>query len=188
MKYNKYTHSSIYKIVDNTNGNIYVGSTIQQPLVRRLDNHRGHYKKYLEGKERKCMSYDILDNGDYNIYLIEDYPCENRDQLRMREQYWIERTTCINKHVAYRSEEYKKEYQKNNRAKNLEHRLKKDRDRYNDPIKKEIIKEQAKQNHYKNREKNVKRMNELRRYKHSWGGTINSLECNLLRINIDLFT
>jgi hypothetical protein len=137
MKYNKYTHSSIYKIVDNTNGNIYVGSTIQQPLVRRLDNHRGHYKKYLEGKERKCMSYDILDNGDY---------------------------------------------------KNLEYRLKKDRDRYNDPIKKEIIKEQAKQNHYKNREKNVKRMNELRRYKHSWGGTINSLECNLLRIDIDLFT
>jgi len=187
MEYNKYKHSSIYKIVDNTNGNVYVGSTVQQPLVRRLDNHRNHYKDYLKGKERKCMSYDIFVNGDYNIYLVVDYPCENRDQLRMREQYWIEKTTCINKHVAYRSEEYKKQYQKDNRAKNLEYRLKKDRDRYKDPVKREYMKAQAREHHWKNREKRLKYNRALLKYKMSWGGTINSLECNLLRIDVNLF-
>ena len=182
-----YQNGKIYKIIDNTNDNIYVGSTTQKTLARRLDNHRGHYKNYLEGKGRKCMSYDIIINNDYKIILIEDYPCDNRDQLRMREQYWIDKTKCINKNRAYQSKENRKEYLKKLRLDNLEYRLKKDRDRYKDPIKKEEMKEQAKQNHYKNREKNVKRMTELRRYKHSWGGTINSLECNLLRIDTSLF-
>ena len=179
-----YQNGKIYKIIDNTNNNIYVGSTTQT-LSNRLKGHIGHYKNYLVGKARKCMSYDILKNNDYKIISIEEYPCENREQLRIREQYWIDTLKCINSQRAYQSKENRKEYMKKNRLDNLEYRINKDRDRYSKNNK--IMKEQAMENYYKNKDTRKKRMNELRRYKHTWGGTINSLECNLLKIDTSLF-
>jgi predicted GIY-YIG superfamily endonuclease len=56
---------SIYKIVDNTNGNIYVGST-QQLLKNR--------KKHHESKYNMCSSREIIKNNDYYFELIEE--CE----------------------------------------------------------------------------------------------------------------
>ena len=45
-----YQLGKIYKIVDNTNNNIYIGSTCEPTLARRLSNHICVYKKYLEGE------------------------------------------------------------------------------------------------------------------------------------------
>ena len=70
----------IYKIIDNTNGNVYIGKTIQE-LDKRLKHH-----KYT----KQCMSRDIIKNGDYRIELIE----ETEDDTR--ERYWILNTECIN--------------------------------------------------------------------------------------------
>ena len=33
---------------------------------------------------------------DCQITLVEDCPCERKEQLLMRERYWIENTSCIN--------------------------------------------------------------------------------------------
>ena len=35
----------IYKIIDNTNGNIYIGKTEQKYLCERLSSHKYDYKK-----------------------------------------------------------------------------------------------------------------------------------------------
>ena len=60
------------------------------------------------------MSFDILQNNDYDIILLEDCPCENKDQLSARERYYIESLNCINKIIPGRTD---KEYYENNKEK-----------------------------------------------------------------------
>ena len=86
----------IYKIVDNTNGNVYIGITTQKYLSSRLAGHR---------QDKTCMSRDIIKNGDYKIELIE----ETDDKTR--ERYWIENTDCVNKQIPGRT---KKEWSSDN--------------------------------------------------------------------------
>ena len=48
------------------------------------------------------------------IYLVEDFPCERKEQLTGRERHYIENTDCVNKVVPGRN---KKEYYKFNKKK-----------------------------------------------------------------------
>lgn len=104
----------IYRIVDNTNGNIYIGKT-ETTLTIRLTKHKYDYKV---GKN--CSSCIILKNGDYKIELIE----ETHDESR--ERYHIINTECVNVSIPGRTKKeyyedhieetkkYKKEWYKNN--------------------------------------------------------------------------
>ena len=78
----------IYKIIDNTNNNIYIGITKQKYLCHRLSSHK---------RKKDCVAKEIIKNGDYRIELIE----ETDDKLR--ERYWIENTDCINKIIPGRT-------------------------------------------------------------------------------------
>jgi hypothetical protein len=50
-----------------------------------------------------------------NIYLIEEFPCDSKDQLRKREGYYIQNIPCVNKFIAGRTvKEYRKLYYENN--------------------------------------------------------------------------
>jgi hypothetical protein len=93
-----YALGKIYKIVDNTNDQCYVGSTCEPILARRLAKHVASYKCHLNGKQRYVSSYEILKNGDYDIVLIENFPCNNRDELHARERYWTNEIPCVNKY------------------------------------------------------------------------------------------
>jgi len=127
-----YRNSKIYKLIDNTNGNIYIGSTTTS-LSRRLVGHRGHYKDYLNKKSncrRKCISSIILDNNDYRIILIEEYPCDSREQLLKKEQYYIDKFNCINTIKAFQSVENRKLYLKEKRLNNIEYRKNQDKEKY----------------------------------------------------------
>ena len=101
----------IYKLIDNTNGNIYIGQT-KQKLSQRLRNHKHDYKRDLS-----CVSKKIIANGDYKIELIE----ETDDKTR--ERYWIENTECINIRIPGRlikgyHEKYKKRQREYDKIKN----------------------------------------------------------------------
>ena len=92
---NKYKNGKIYKITDNTNGNIYYGST-QKTLNRRLSDHKYDYKRReKEGNVRTSSS--IICNNDFTMELVEDYPCNSRKELEERESYYINNFECINK-------------------------------------------------------------------------------------------
>jgi hypothetical protein len=110
-----YSKGKIYKIVDYTNNNNYIGSTCEPILARRLAGHVNCYRSYLNGKQNFVTSFKILENGNYNILLIEEYPCETKDQLLAREGHYIETLDCINKCRAgllneLGLKEYKKKY------------------------------------------------------------------------------
>ena len=106
---NSYKNGKIYKIIDNTNGNFYVGSTNYVKLCSRMGKHRGYLKAYMKGSTLKyCASMEILINENYKMLLLEPYPCKNRDELRMREQQWMDKLRCdkmVNKQDAYVSKE-----------------------------------------------------------------------------------
>ena len=130
-----YQLGKIYKIVDNTNGDIYIGSTCEPTLSRRLANHICDYKKYLEGKKENITSFQIFDNNNYDIILIENYPCERKDELHARERYYIESLKCVNKQFPGRTQkeyrevnkEDKKQYDDNIEMKTKKQYLKKER-------------------------------------------------------------
>ncbi len=124
----RYNKSKIYKIVDNTNSQCYIGSTIES-LRRRLSKHRAHYKQFQNNKKNYISSFEILKNDNYDIILLEEFSCETKEQLHARERYWIEKTECVNMLIPSRTDEewrelhrddkreYDKQYRENNKEK-----------------------------------------------------------------------
>ena len=102
-----YQLGKVYKIVDNTNGNIYIGSTCEKCLSKRLNAHVLNYRKYLNGKYQNTTSFDIIKNDNYDIILLEECPCETKIQLHAKERDYIESHDCLNKiHPTRTSKEF----------------------------------------------------------------------------------
>ena len=107
-----YKNGKIYKITSDSTDKIYIGSTCQ-PLYKRIGEHRNHYKVFLNGKGTLTTSFELIALGDAIITLIEDYPCERKEQLHARERYYIEvnKDVCVNKFIPGRTiKEYNSEY------------------------------------------------------------------------------
>ena len=96
-----YSKSKIYHIVCNITGQTYYGSTVQR-ISQRMNGHRK--------KDHKCVSKPIIERGDYHYGLVEDYKCENSEQLRMRERYYVDNNDCVNKNSPIRTKEEKISY------------------------------------------------------------------------------
>jgi hypothetical protein len=111
----------IYKIIDNTTGNVYIGSTIQK-LNIRLSKHKSDYKQYLNGKDHYTTSFDIIKNNNYRIELIKYVVYKDKIELFQRERYYIENNECVNKCIPSRTDkDYIKEYNKQYRINNNEY-------------------------------------------------------------------
>jgi hypothetical protein len=103
-----YQKSKIYKIVCDVTNSTYYGSTIQT-LSRRMTSHRI--------PSNGCNTKHMIEP---KIYLVEEYPCNNKEQLLQRERYYIENNECCNIKVPFRSKEEYKEQRKEYREKNRE--------------------------------------------------------------------
>ena len=127
-----YNLGKIYKIVDLTTNECYIGSTCEPTLARRLTGHVRKFKQYRAGNYNYVSSFKILEGENYNIELIEAFPCNNKDELQARVGHWIRSTNCVNKIIPNRGwkeyqennkekiREQKKEYRKNNKDKIIE--------------------------------------------------------------------
>ena len=73
-----------------------------------------NFKDYLENKFNYITSFKIFENGDYDIILVEKYPCKDRMELYQRERYYIENNECVNKIIPTRTE---KEWREDNAEK-----------------------------------------------------------------------
>ena len=109
-----YNLAKVYKIVDNTNENIYIGSTCEPTLARRLAKHVWGFKYYKESKTNFVTSFTIIENGNYDIVLLENCICQSKDQLHTRERYYIESMKCVNKVIPTRTD---KEYRESENVK-----------------------------------------------------------------------
>ena len=105
----KYQDGKIYKILNSESDDVYVGSTTQK-LSKRMTNHRTQAKN---GKNH-LLYQQMREIGDDKFYieLVENYPCENLEQLNKREGEYIRQMATLNEKVAGRT---KQEYNDNNR-------------------------------------------------------------------------
>lgn len=92
-----YENGKIYRIVCNKSGKQYIGATTIS-LSARLSQHKKVFRS-----TKCCLSRDVLEGGDYEIFLIEDFPCERKEQLLARERFHIETNDCVNKKIPLRS-------------------------------------------------------------------------------------
>jgi hypothetical protein len=107
-----YQNGKIYKIVCNETNEIYIGSTTA-PLSRRLVEHVSRCKLYQQQKIKyKTLSSIIIERGNYNIHLIENFPCSNAKELSLREGEIQREYICVNKVIAGRT---KKQYSEDNK-------------------------------------------------------------------------
>jgi predicted chitinase len=103
-----YNNGKIYKIVCNVTNLVYIGSTCEPTLARRLSGHVKKYKAFLNQKFHFITSFKVLENNNYSIVLIELVYCNSSDELHSRERYHIETNECVNKNIPTRKiEEYR---------------------------------------------------------------------------------
>ena len=98
-----YQEGKIYKIVCNVTGLVYIGSTCEPILARRLAGHRKTYNNYLNDKYNFVTSFKVLENGDYSIILLEKCQCNDKMELLKRERHYIETNECVNKNIPSRT-------------------------------------------------------------------------------------
>ena len=106
-----YQNGKIYRII--AGGECYIGSTTQT-LSRRLAKHKCHLKEYKQGKYTNMTSFPLLERDDCVIILIENIPCNNKEELLRRERHYIETMDCVNKVIPLRT---KAEYNEDNKDK-----------------------------------------------------------------------
>ena len=97
MNQNIYNQSKIYKIepiTEHEEHEIYIGSTTKKYLSQRLQQHKSSYKKYLIDSINKYSIYDLFNKygvENFNIYLLENYNCNDINELRAKEGEYIKK-------------------------------------------------------------------------------------------------
>jgi hypothetical protein len=110
-----YSETKIYKIVckDLTITEIYVGHSICWDSRQKSHKHRCADKN---SKFNAPVYTFMRKNGgwdNWDMVLIEDYPCENKFQAEQREKYWIETlnatlNSCIPSNLSHSPTDYSK--------------------------------------------------------------------------------
>ena len=102
-----YKNGRIYQIRNTFDDDVYVGSTCQA-LSKRMAWHRENRK--ATAKQHRPIYVKMKEYGVecFYIELIEEYPCENKEQLRKREGHFIREIATLNMCQAGRTNrEYK---------------------------------------------------------------------------------
>jgi hypothetical protein len=104
-----YSDSKVYRIVPTAGGEpgeVYIGSTTEPQLCRRMSGHRRGYQHWLNGKGGNVSSYRLFEKYGVDgceIVLIESVNANSLDELRLRERFHIESVECVNRCVPRRS-------------------------------------------------------------------------------------
>ena len=115
-----YSQGKIYMLTSEQTPEVYIGST-KETLEIRLTKHKSDYKGWFGGNPIYSYktSYEIIKYDDCKIQLIENYPCESRKELELKEGEYQRMMDCINKRVEGRTQ---KEYREDNKERIEEYR------------------------------------------------------------------
>ena len=94
-----YVNSLIYKMVNALDDKIYVGSTCGTLRLRK-STHKSASK--IKPNRKVYEHFNRIGWENVRIILIETFPCDNRDELLRREQYFIDLLQPeLNKYSSY---------------------------------------------------------------------------------------
>jgi hypothetical protein len=114
-----YQQGKIYKLISPHTDKVYVGSTTENYLSGRKSGHKSNYKNWTNNKKGSYISsFELFELGVdcVDIILLENFPCNSKNELHARERYWIECTANhVNKNIPTRTvkEKNKSYYQQN---------------------------------------------------------------------------
>jgi len=108
-----YSKGKIYCLKSSQTDEVYYGSTCL-PLNIRFNGHKTQSKTI-----KTLTSSQILQYTDAYIELVEEFPCNSRVELSIREKYYIENNPCVNKNIPGRTD---KEYVEANKEKIREYK------------------------------------------------------------------
>ncbi len=114
-----FTKGKIYKITNDFNNDIYIGSTCDK-LTKRFSHHKAVIKREIQRPLYKLM--DEIGFERFRIELIEDYPCQDKYELRQKESDYIRKIGTLNIKIDDRTpKEYKQENKEKISAKKKEY-------------------------------------------------------------------
>ena len=91
----KWAKTIVYSISSKKGQCQYIGYTTQT-LEKRKQGHVDAFKN----KVKECEASQVLKFKDWQMDLIEEFPCANRSQAEARENYHIQRAdNCVNKSI-----------------------------------------------------------------------------------------
>src|SRR5258706_2092145 len=125
----------IYRIENNVNNLIYIGSTIQS-LIKRMKDHVADANKGYKTKLHRLMRE--LGYNNFYIILIREIECQDIDQGKFEEQEEINRcdsSILLNENDAVdadtRRREYRKRYYQENKLRLCTYQCRYNRHHYN---------------------------------------------------------
>jgi hypothetical protein len=92
----------IYKITNDYNNDVYVGSTCDT-LVKRFSNHKCSAKTQQKKNRRLYKLINDIGFERFRIQLICNYPCEDKYQLKQKEGEYIRIMGTLNMEIAGRT-------------------------------------------------------------------------------------
>ena len=109
-----YGNGKIYKLVNNVDDKIYIGSTCSK-LSKRKGQHKANRIRLQHTPIYKHFNEVGWDNVE--IVLIENFECLNKDELHKRERYWIDELKPVlnQRSPITDNKEYIKEYRRINK-------------------------------------------------------------------------
>ena len=116
-----YQNAKIYKIVSDFTDKIYIGSTCS-PLSKRHYEHKQKSVRYTRLNKSYITSHELIKLGETQIELIEDYPCDRKEQLNAREAHYIRlyKENVVNKQMLGVDKEKRAQHLKQYKQENKE--------------------------------------------------------------------
>ena len=90
----EFKKAKIYRIVSKYG--VYIGSTCKE-LGERFKGHKHSFKQHSKGVGKYITSFAILEDANARIELVEEFPCNSKNELFQREKYYINISNCVNK-------------------------------------------------------------------------------------------
>jgi gas vesicle protein len=150
-----YQNSKIYELVCSETGKRYIGSTTQK-LCKRLWEHKT--------PKNHCVSRHLVNP---KIYLLENVPCNSKEELLSIERKYIENNECINYYIPTRtSKQYREQHKERLKEWKKEHyQTNKDTIQIK---RKEYYEKNKEQITIKNNEYKEKHKEDIKIWKHNW--------------------
>ena len=106
-----FQNGKVYTIRSHQTEEFYIGSTCQK-LADRFGNHKAEFKRYQNGNKKYVTSFKMLEYDDARMELLENCPCNDKNELTRREGELIRANpNCVNKVIPGRT---KKQYRQDN--------------------------------------------------------------------------
>ncbi len=100
VNYSKGKIYMIEPICEYDEGDVYIGSTTKKYLSDRMSQHRLDFKS---NKVRSSILFNKYGVENCKIVLVENYPCDSKEELIAKEAEYIRKLKCINKVIPDRN-------------------------------------------------------------------------------------